>query len=220
MIGRGVDVARHRHFRNGSRNESVMRLSGGIALSSVLRGATKWKRSRSMVTHLHTSEWPDPLDGLSINVSLSWPFRRFLRGFPLPKQLRCATSDLVIRLQARPYVHESPMLAGQKPDDLATLAEGDVDDCTNRGATEAQLVEIAGYVNGRQHMIVALAAILALLGDHQRRHDHHTLSLGGSGRLPSTSPYLTSPRLTRTVRHQERGALPPRFGFSCLTDGG
>jgi eukaryotic-like serine/threonine-protein kinase len=56
---------------------------------------------------------------------------------------------------------ESPMIAGQKPDDLATLAEGDAEE-GNRGATEAQLIELAGYVNGRQHIILALAAILAL----------------------------------------------------------
>jgi len=53
------------------------------------------------------------------------------------------------------------MIAGQKPDDLATLSEGDVDDA-NRGPSEAQLAELAGYVNSRQHVIVALAAILAL----------------------------------------------------------
>ena len=69
--------------------------------------------------------------------------------------------DLILDLKCL-LQDESPMLAGQKPDDLATLAEGDVDGFTNRGASEAQLIEIAGYVNGRQHMILALAAILAL----------------------------------------------------------
>lgn len=53
------------------------------------------------------------------------------------------------------------MLAGQKPDDLATLAHGEVEE-VSRGASEAQLLEIAGYVNNRQHVILALAAILAL----------------------------------------------------------
>jgi len=68
--------------------------------------------------------------------------------------------DLILDLKCL-LQGESPMIAGQKPDDLATLSEGDVD-AQNRGATEAQLIEIAGYVNSRQHIIVALAAILAL----------------------------------------------------------
>lgn len=68
--------------------------------------------------------------------------------------------DLILDLKCL-LQGESPMIAGQKPDDLATLSEGDVE-AMNRGATEAQLVEIAGYVNNRQHIIVALAAILAL----------------------------------------------------------
>ncbi|MHC5540474.1 serine/threonine protein kinase [Singulisphaera rosea] len=68
--------------------------------------------------------------------------------------------DLILDLKCL-LQGESPMIAGQKPDDLATLAEGDVDEA-NRGATEAQLIELAGYVNGRQHIIIALTAILAL----------------------------------------------------------
>jgi serine/threonine-protein kinase len=69
--------------------------------------------------------------------------------------------DLILDLKCL-LQGESPMLAGQKPDDLATLAEGDADGSTRGSASEAQLIEIAGYVNGRQHVIVALAAILAL----------------------------------------------------------
>jgi len=68
--------------------------------------------------------------------------------------------DLILDLKCLQQ-GESPMLAGQKPDDLATLAHGEVEEIS-RGASEAQLLEIAGYVNNRQHVILALAAILAL----------------------------------------------------------
>jgi len=68
--------------------------------------------------------------------------------------------DLILDLKCLQQ-GESPMLAGQKPDDLATLAHGEVEE-VSRGASEAQLLEIAGYVNNRQHVILALAAILAL----------------------------------------------------------
>jgi len=68
--------------------------------------------------------------------------------------------DLILDLKCL-LQGESPMIAGQKPDDLATLAEGDVEDGT-RGISEAQLIEVASYVNSRQSVIVALAAILAL----------------------------------------------------------
>src|SRR5262249_37410556 len=69
--------------------------------------------------------------------------------------------DLILDLKCL-LQGESPMLAGQKPDDLATLAEGDSAEVNRSSASEAQLIEIAGYVNGRKHIIVALAAILAL----------------------------------------------------------
>jgi eukaryotic-like serine/threonine-protein kinase len=68
--------------------------------------------------------------------------------------------DLILDLKCLQQ-GESPMIAGQKPDDLATLAEGDIDDA-NRGPTEAQLLELAGYVNGRQAWIVWLSLILAI----------------------------------------------------------
>jgi serine/threonine-protein kinase len=68
--------------------------------------------------------------------------------------------DLILDLKCL-LQGESPMIAGAKPDDLATLSEGD-SEIMNRAATEAQLVELAGYVNSRQHIIVALVAILAL----------------------------------------------------------
>ncbi|MBV8269550.1 MAG: serine/threonine protein kinase [Planctomycetaceae bacterium] len=54
---------------------------------------------------------------------------------------------------------ESPMIAGQKTESLAVLAEGDIDEVI-RHATEARMVEWAAYVNSRYHVIVALAAML------------------------------------------------------------
>src|SRR3954471_16673218 len=53
--------------------------------------------------------------------------------------------DLILDLKCL-LQGESPMIAGAKPDDLATLSEGDVDDA-NRGPSEAQLAELAAYVN-------------------------------------------------------------------------
>jgi serine/threonine-protein kinase len=54
------------------------------------------------------------------------------------------------------------MIAGQKPDTLATLAEGEAEELAMAGASEEQLVEIAAYVNGRNGIIAALAMLLAL----------------------------------------------------------
>jgi eukaryotic-like serine/threonine-protein kinase len=68
--------------------------------------------------------------------------------------------DLILDLKCL-LQGESPMIAGTKADALATLSEGDVGD-DNRGPTEAQLVDLAGYVNSKQQVIVALAAILML----------------------------------------------------------
>jgi hypothetical protein len=53
------------------------------------------------------------------------------------------------------------MIAGQKPDDLASLAEGDAE-AMEKGPSEEQLIEYAGYLNSRNHIIAALAALLAL----------------------------------------------------------
>lgn len=58
---------------------------------------------------------------------------------------------------------DPPMIAGQKLESLASLAEGEAEEgYSSGGATEQQLVEMAGYVNGRNSMIAALAMILAL----------------------------------------------------------
>jgi len=56
---------------------------------------------------------------------------------------------------------ESPMIAAQKPDALAVLAEGDTEHL-EEGMSEAQMIEIAGFINSKNHIIAALAALLAL----------------------------------------------------------
>ncbi len=50
--------------------------------------------------------------------------------------------DLILDLKCL-LQGESPMIAGQKPETLAVLAEGDIDEVI-RHATEAQMVEVAG----------------------------------------------------------------------------
>jgi len=56
---------------------------------------------------------------------------------------------------------ESPMIAGQKPDALLALAEGESDAAT-QGASEEQLVELASYVNNRNQLIAITAMLLAV----------------------------------------------------------
>jgi len=56
---------------------------------------------------------------------------------------------------------DSPMIAGQKPEDLALLAEGESDE-VNQGPSEEEMVELAGYVNSRNNIIATIAALLAL----------------------------------------------------------
>ncbi|WZO99683.1 serine/threonine-protein kinase [Isosphaeraceae bacterium EP7] len=72
--------------------------------------------------------------------------------------------DLIIDLNCLTQ-GESPILAGSKIDTLASLAEGDSADGEGYGgvaASESELIELAGYVNSRNTIIAALAAILAL----------------------------------------------------------
>ena len=69
--------------------------------------------------------------------------------------------DLILDLKCL-MAGDSPMIAGQKPETLATLAEGEVDENQSVGASEEQLVEMAGYVNARNGIIAALAMLLAL----------------------------------------------------------
>ena len=56
------------------------------------------------------------------------------------------------------------MIAGQKTDALAGLAEGDVseDEAAGSPLAEAERVEMAGYINGKNTIIAALAAFLGL----------------------------------------------------------
>ena len=70
--------------------------------------------------------------------------------------------DLILDLKCL-LAGDPPMIAGQKLDSLASLAEGEADDGRAvGGATEKQLVEMAAYVNGRGSLIAALATLLAL----------------------------------------------------------
>lgn len=58
---------------------------------------------------------------------------------------------------------ESPMIAGQKVDALAALAEGDAaDEVGGTGVGEAEMVEMAAYVNSRTTIIAGLAMMLTL----------------------------------------------------------
>ncbi len=57
---------------------------------------------------------------------------------------------------------ESPMIAGQKPDSLEALAEGEIGDEPISAASESELIELAGYVNSRNQIIATMAVILAV----------------------------------------------------------
>ena len=71
--------------------------------------------------------------------------------------------DLILDLKCL-LAGDAPMIAGQKLDSLASLAEGDAEEGyqTGAGATDEQMVEMAGYVNSRGSLIAALAMLLAL----------------------------------------------------------
>ena len=68
--------------------------------------------------------------------------------------------DLILDLKCL-LQGESPMIAAQKPDTLAVLAEGDTEQL-EQGMNEQQMIEVAGFVNSRNQIIAALAALLAL----------------------------------------------------------
>jgi serine/threonine-protein kinase len=69
--------------------------------------------------------------------------------------------DLILDLKCL-LQGESPMIAGQRLDSLATLAQGEAGEVPEAGASEEQLREMAGYVNSRNGIIAALAMLLAL----------------------------------------------------------
>ena len=57
---------------------------------------------------------------------------------------------------------EGPMIAGQKPESLLALAEGELDSERRRSASEEDLVQLASYVNNRNHLIATMAMLLAV----------------------------------------------------------
>jgi serine/threonine-protein kinase len=57
---------------------------------------------------------------------------------------------------------DAPMIASQRLDSLEALAEGDADEYAASTVDEAQMVEMASYVNARNQIIAALAVVLAL----------------------------------------------------------
>jgi serine/threonine-protein kinase len=58
---------------------------------------------------------------------------------------------------------ESPLIAAQEAESLASLSAGDASE-VERGPSEGQMVEVAGYVNSRHMIIAALAVLLAVSG--------------------------------------------------------
>lgn len=69
--------------------------------------------------------------------------------------------DLILDFQCL-LQGDGPMIAGQKPDSLEALAEGDADDYAPTAVDDAQMAEMASYVNARNQVIAALAVVLAL----------------------------------------------------------
>ncbi len=57
---------------------------------------------------------------------------------------------------------DSPMIAGQNLNSLEALAQGEIGEFVPAAATEDQMIEVAGYVNSRNQIIAAIAALLAL----------------------------------------------------------
>jgi serine/threonine protein kinase len=76
--------------------------------------------------------------------------------YPTPDDL---ILDLKCLLQGEP-----PMIAGQKLDSLASLAEGDFADgvSTTSAVTDAEKFEMAGAVNARNNIIAALGVLLGI----------------------------------------------------------
>jgi eukaryotic-like serine/threonine-protein kinase len=69
--------------------------------------------------------------------------------------------DLILDLKCL-LQGESPMIAAQKPDTLAILAQGETEHVEEGMMSEEQMKEIAGFINSKNHIIAALAALLAL----------------------------------------------------------
>jgi len=68
--------------------------------------------------------------------------------------------DLILDLKCL-IQGESPMIAGQRPESLEALAEGEAND-REVGASEEQMIELAGVVNTRNQIIATIAMLLAV----------------------------------------------------------
>ena len=78
------------------------------------------------------------------------------------REHRYATpDDLILDLKCL-LQGESPMIAGQRPESLEALVEGDSEGDEEPGPSEEELVELAGYVNSRNQIIATVAMLLAV----------------------------------------------------------
>jgi serine/threonine-protein kinase len=78
------------------------------------------------------------------------------------REHRYATpDDLILDLKCLNQ-GEIPMIAGQNPESLRALTQGDLDDEGPQGPDEQQMIELAGIVNSRNQIIVAIAMLLAV----------------------------------------------------------
>jgi serine/threonine-protein kinase len=69
--------------------------------------------------------------------------------------------DLILDLKCL-LRDESPMIAGQKPETLLALAEGESDSEAQAAPSSEEMVEIASYVNNRNQIIATMAMLLAV----------------------------------------------------------
>jgi len=78
------------------------------------------------------------------------------------REHRYATpDDLILDLKCL-MQGEFPMIAGQNPDSLQALTQGDSDHEEPQETEEQQMIELAGIVNSRNQIIVAIAMLLAV----------------------------------------------------------
>ena len=68
--------------------------------------------------------------------------------------------DLILDLKCL-LQGESPMIAGQKPDTLLALAEGEIDEVVRRRPARSRWSRLASYVNNRNKIIAAIGMLLA-----------------------------------------------------------
>ena len=78
------------------------------------------------------------------------------------REHRYATpDDLILDLKCL-IQGEFPMIAGQNPDSLLALTQGESDHEEPQETEEQQMIELAGIVNSRNQIIVAIAMLLAV----------------------------------------------------------